>query len=180
MSVLSNEWIDRGDPLERSRDVRRSASRRHTLGTKKKHSSLIVDRSLGQEPFGSVPKVAASGLPQTSSAAVPRCGRVRCHASEPKTAMNRPLFMSGGAAQFKHYAFTILLWLSIRLARHPRGNSLLRTLGYCAIELRFMAITSAVLMAAVSLFAGNVAAQALCVLGLYALVLAGWLAACAG
>ena len=95
-------------------------------------------------------------------------------------AMNRPLYTSSGAAQFKHYAFTILLWLPIRLARRPRGSSLVRTLAYCAIELGFMAITSAVLMAAVSLFAGNVAAQALCVLGLYAFVLAGWLAACAG
>lgn len=92
-------------------------------------------------------------------------------------AMNRPLYASSGASQLQHYAFTILLWPLIRLARCPRGSSPLRTLGYCAIEVGVMAVISAVLMAAVSLLTGNVAAQALYVLGLYALVLAGWLTA---
>ena len=83
-------------------------------------------------------------------------------------AMNRPLYMSSGASQFQHYAFTILLWPLIRLAHRPRGSSPPRTLGYCAIQVGFIAIVSAMLMAAVSLLTGNVAAQALFVLGLYA------------
>ena len=91
--------------------------------------------------------------------------------------MSRPFYMSSGTSQFQHYAFTILLWPLIRLAHRPRGSSALQTLGYCAIELGFMAIISAMLMAAVSLLTGNVAAQALVVLGLYAFVLLGWLVA---
>ena len=92
-------------------------------------------------------------------------------------AMNRPLYMSSGASRFQHYAFTILLWPLIRLVHRPRGRSPLRTLGYCALELGFMAIISAMLMGAVSLLTGNVAAPALVVLVLYAFVLLGWLAA---
>ena len=92
-------------------------------------------------------------------------------------AMNRPLYMSSGASLLQHYALAILRWPLLRLARRPRGSSPLCTLGYCAIEVGLMAIVSAMLMMAVSVFTGNVAAPALYVLALYALVLAGWLAA---